>query len=192
AFSFPLAVAGPAQQLSQPLKEMIQIITFIRSTMNFSAPILMDVKSDEVYKLTYVEKAGPFPSETFRAAICALHELNTARILDQTDREAFQTTINQLDDVFATIDNGAEPVSKAFIWISESSPRFFDLLRQRHPFALVVLAHYCVVLHRLRWLWWISSWGRRILAEISGTLENEWKPFVEWALNETALECLES
>ncbi|KAL3482585.1 hypothetical protein BJX62DRAFT_112375 [Aspergillus germanicus] len=187
AFAFPLAVSGPDDGPSDPLGEMLQIFTFIKSTMEFSSPILTGPKSAEMRQLTYIEGIDPGRglSGFSCLAISALYGLNATRILDWQDNRAFHQSINMLKDLFANIDSGAEPVSKTFMWISETPARFHHLLHQRHPFAFVILAHYCVALHHLRRAWWISSWGQNVLSMINRILSPEWRPFMEWALDVT-------
>lgn len=187
AFAFPLAVAGSASKLLDPLEEFVEIIRLIRSTMNFSAPILTDTKSDELSQLTHVEATNSVLMGASCSAIVKLHELNVIHILDPMDRQAFHQTISQLGEALACIDSGVEPVAKAFIWMSEFPSRFHELLLQHHSFALVVLGHYCVAIHRLRWLWWISSWGERVLVAIKEVLDPEWAPSLKWALEMTGL-----
>ncbi|KAI9041858.1 NADH-ubiquinone oxidoreductase subunit B [Aspergillus affinis] len=150
AFAFHLAVSGPGHEISDPLGEMTQIITLIKSTMNFSAPLLTDAKSDEMGQLTHVEEASPGLSEISRSAISNLYGLNTTHVFEEENRQAFHSAICLLEDHFANIDGGAEPVSKTFMWMDEIASNFSDLLRERHPFALVIFAHYCVMLPRLR------------------------------------------
>ncbi|CAG8257864.1 unnamed protein product [Penicillium salamii] len=189
AFAFPLAVSGPSQEISDPLGEIIQIIFLVKSTMKFSAPLLTDTMTDEMTLLTYVEESNPSLSDSSRSAISKLYELNNTRI-SKVDQNTFRLTVHLLENLFANLDSGAEPVSKAFMWISELDSQFSDLLDAREPFALVIFAHYCVVLHRLRWLWWISSWGQRVLSVIGRELDSEWKPLIAWSLQATGLEGL--
>ncbi|CAG8295046.1 unnamed protein product [Penicillium salamii] len=189
AFAFPVAVSGPSQEISDPLGELLQIISLVKSTMRFSAPLLTDTMTKEMIMLTYVEDSSPTLSDSSRSAILKLYELiNTS--VSNVDQNAFRSTIHPLEHLFATLDSGAEPVSKAFMWISELDSWYLDLLNARHTFALVIFAHYCVVLHRLRWLWWISSWGQRVLSVLSRELDSEWKPLIAWSLQATGLEGL--
>jgi hypothetical protein len=108
-------------------------------------------------------------------------------MLDPADHQVFHQTISQLGDAFACIDSGLEPLAGVFMSISEVPTRFHHFLLQHHPFALVIFGHYCVALHHLRWLWWISFWGERVLVAIKEKLDSEWTPFLEWALDTTGL-----
>lgn len=189
AFAFPLAFSTEAQELDPPdaLEEIIRSIKLIRSTMTFSAPILTGVKSDEMTQLTHISENAPGLSTHLDPGISALHEINATRITDQENRQAFHIAISQLGVLFGKINNGSEMVSNTFMWLCEMPAQFYCLLQRRHPFALVIFAYYCVALHGLKGVWWISSWGRRVLSVIDGTLSPEWRPFIEWALHTTGL-----
>lgn len=187
AFAFPLAFSARAQELSDPLEEMIQIIRLIKSTMEFSAPILTGVKSNEMTQLTHVSECIWGFSTRSCPAISTLRELNANRIKDPENRQAFHIAINQLGDLFAKINSGVEPVSNTFMWMCEIPAQFYCSLQQRHPLAMIIFAYYCVALHRLRRLWWISSWGQRVLDVINRTLSSEWKPFMKSVLHTTGL-----
>lgn len=49
-------------------------------------------------------------------------------------------------------------------------PEYFDLLRHRNPMALVILAHYAVVLWYCREQWWCSNWGWRVVSVVASML----------------------
>lgn len=185
AFAFPLAASGPTHNISDPIGEIVQITKLVKSTMSFSAPLLMHTKTEEMSRLTYIEESNPSLSDSSRSALSKLYDLNSIQRLNQEEHQAFQSTIHLLKDLFANIDNGAEPVSKTFMWISEIPSQFADLLDIRHPFALVIFAHYCVALDQLRWLWWISSWGHRLIRQISCSLDPTWRIHIAWVLNTT-------
>jgi hypothetical protein len=80
---------------------------------------------------------------------------------------------------------GGEPTDFAFCWAYRIPVRFQDLIRERQPFALVVLAHYAVVLHHLHESWWMGSWGTRILNEIVDYLDPEWRELISWPIDAT-------
>ena len=179
AFAFPLSIPASARESPEPLEEMIQIIGLIKSTMTFSAPILTGVKSDEMAQLTHVNENHSGGPQCPCPPISVLYEINANHVKGPESRQAFQTTIEQLEDLFSKINRGAEPLSHAYIWICEISNTFYCSLQQRHPLALIIFAYYCVALHHLRHLWWISSWGQRVLNDIHKMLRPVWMPFIE-------------
>ncbi|KAK9854904.1 NADH-ubiquinone oxidoreductase subunit B [Penicillium brevicompactum] len=125
AFAFPLAASGPTHNISDPIGEIVQITKLVKSTMSFSAPLLMHTKTEEMSRLTYIEESNPSLSDSSRSAISKLYELNSIQRLNQEEHQAFQSTVHLLKDLFANIDNGAEPVSKTFMWITISWPNAY-------------------------------------------------------------------
>lgn len=67
-------------------------------------------------------------------------------------------------------------------WAIRSPPEFLEGLKTREPFALVILAHFCVFLHLTRDNWCIGSWGRLILGEIVQILDADWQRHIKWAV----------
>ncbi|KAL2816186.1 hypothetical protein BDW59DRAFT_153409 [Aspergillus cavernicola] len=59
---------------------------------------------------------------------------------------------------------------------------FSDLLEQRRPEALVILAHYAVLLHRYRDSWLFGDSGRFIIEEVTRYLGSEFEEWLEWPL----------
>ncbi|KAF5979580.1 cutinase transcription factor 1 beta [Fusarium bulbicola] len=76
----------------------------------------------------------------------------------------------------------------AMTWCLSVSPEFLDLIRQRHPVALCVLAHYCVILDRVgRSQWFMRNWGKPVLQDIRNEMEPRWSSMLQWCL--AAVEC---
>jgi hypothetical protein len=71
-------------------------------------------------------------------------------------------------------------------WPSEVSPEFFQLLKEKRPFALVLLAHWCVPVYRTPSLWF-NAWAQNIVAEVSKSLEEEWKCAVIWPAEQVGI-----
>ncbi|KAK8013309.1 hypothetical protein PG991_009580 [Apiospora marii] len=68
-----------------------------------------------------------------------------------------------------------------FTWPVRCPAKFGELIRQRSPRALVVLAHYAVLLHRSRDLWPIGPSAPRFLQVISDVLgPGEYEAQLEW------------
>lgn len=78
----------------------------------------------------------------------------------------------------------AEPTSLTLVggWAIRAPPAFLEGLSAREPFALVILAHFCVFLHITRENWCIGSWGRIVLREIVQILDADWQCHIKWAV----------
>jgi len=69
----------------------------------------------------------------------------------------------------------------AFIWSVCNKARFNELVMQRLPQALVILAHYSVLLHHARHVWQIGDAGARFLRTVCNALGPEYSSQLRWA-----------
>jgi hypothetical protein len=59
--------------------------------------------------------------------------------------------------------------------------QFVLKLKEQDPLALVILAHYAVILHWLREEHlWMRGWGKDIVDTVKHTLDKEWLDCIEW------------
>ncbi|KAJ4984449.1 C6 finger domain-containing protein [Stagonosporopsis vannaccii] len=65
-------------------------------------------------------------------------------------------------------------------WLVRVSSGYIDLLNQRRPEALVVLAHYAVILHRARDYWTVGNAGAILLRFIKCHLGAYWQDWLAW------------
>jgi hypothetical protein len=73
------------------------------------------------------------------------------------------------------------------IWPMKLTPSFLSLLstdHQPHPAALILLAHYCLVLRRLDGCWYFCGGARKLLGSILRRLSARWRRCVEWPVRE--------
>ncbi|RMJ05253.1 hypothetical protein CDV36_014091 [Fusarium kuroshium] len=72
----------------------------------------------------------------------------------------------------------------AIIWPMTLKDEFLDLIRARHPAALVVVAHYCTVLDAVgSKFWFLENWGYRLLTAIVEGLGPCWYESVRWPMD---------
>jgi hypothetical protein len=76
-----------------------------------------------------------------------------------------------------------------FSWPVLVSQRYIDLMSERNPEALVVLAHFCVMLNMLNSLWFMEGCAVRILDQCRRDLDDEWLPYIQWPLSVLGLGC---
>jgi len=70
------------------------------------------------------------------------------------------------------------------IWPGTISREFIVLLHERRPEALVILAHYCVLLKRGSSYWYLEGVGAKMLVEIANILGERWLPWIQWAIDQ--------
>ncbi|TGJ78182.1 hypothetical protein E0Z10_g10582 [Xylaria hypoxylon] len=71
----------------------------------------------------------------------------------------------------------------AFIWSVCNEARFNDLVMQRSPQALVILAHYTALLHHSKSVWQIRDAGYRFLHTICSVLGPSYESQLWWVRN---------
>lgn len=106
---------------------------------------------------------------------------------DAEIQEAYESTLSYIGGVqLAIAANNEEPRDIcrrliAFPGLIEKK-RFYDLVEEAQPRALVVLAHYFALLARFRDIWWVGDAGVRELKAISGVLGGEWQEMIDWPM----------
>lgn len=145
------------------------------------------VAAGDLHLLVHSQETRPTMPNMSRLVIQSIRRQNQMESLRQPtrDHEAFAQTIDQLSISLEQLMNGGEPKDFAFCWAFRVPVRFSELVREREPFALVVLAHFAVIMHHLRESWWMGNWGSRILKEIVEILgfDSAWRELISWPLD---------
>ncbi|KAI1425851.1 hypothetical protein F5Y12DRAFT_744929 [Xylaria sp. FL1777] len=77
-----------------------------------------------------------------------------------------------------------ERLRSAMIWLVKIPDPFIELLKTHDSEALCVLAFFCVLLKRLEHLWWIEGWSFHLIERIYSTLDNKYRLWIQWPLEE--------
>lgn len=67
------------------------------------------------------------------------------------------------------------------------STSFAQLIKRRVPQALVILAYYSVLLDILDAKWWMHGWATRVLRDVLGELDEQWRHWIEWPVQAVLL-----
>ncbi|KAL5373628.1 hypothetical protein DPSP01_012565 [Paraphaeosphaeria sporulosa] len=96
--------------------------------------------------------------------------------------EAYKEAIGRLDLLFDVISKTAEPPSDSLLrlWIHFVPSRFVELLSEKQPGALIIFAHYGVLLGRGRHYWFLEGMDEMILAVADAFVPIEWKSWLDW------------
>ncbi|RHZ72378.1 hypothetical protein CDV55_108012 [Aspergillus turcosus] len=185
SLAFPLI--AEQSQANTALDDLCQAFQVARNSMNVLAQITDQVSGGELKPLLGKDESGPKMPDTSRLAIMSLSMTNS-RLASRNpnhEREMFEATIRQLGESLEQLAQGREASIVAFQWMYHIPQRFIDLLHERHPFALVILAHYAVVLHFMRSHWWMGEWGARVIQQIGRLLDSQWRQSINWVLDAT-------
>ena len=72
----------------------------------------------------------------------------------------------------------------AHMWPGSITQDFLELIYEKYPRALVILAYYCVLLKRNNHLWYLKGLGTGLLGSIWEELGEEWRPWIQWAMGQ--------
>lgn len=70
--------------------------------------------------------------------------------------------------------------SLTFSWPAKSSKDYISLLALKHPVAMIILAHFAVLLHLKKKFWWIGDWGCTIIRGVDAALAMDLRMWLLW------------
>lgn len=126
--------------------------------------------------------------DSLASRIRAAHSLDCsrnreARLLDVS--VIYDSAIPELRSMFFGLQR-PNSVLSVFSWIAFVGRPFVSLLKQLHPAALVVLAHYGVALLALNHVWWLRGVGSRVILSVveimSDRYDEQWLRLLEWPM----------
>lgn len=147
------------------------------------APILQ-------WDLAAESEAETHPAEPVRfAALEELWELDRLAVTAaevETLKEALRW-LRIIYTIMTTPNSNNDPASAALSWPVRVPEMYLTMVRQRHPAALILLSHFCLLLNKVEDFWWIHGMSRRLLQEIHQTIGSEWEPWIAWPLQDLVL-----
>lgn len=187
AIAFPVLARPDVHGSSiSTLDDLCVVFEQTRASIAVIAEVIDRVKDGDLRPLIRRDESRPKMPDTSRLAILSLRRLNT--ILGNNpahETDIYDHTIHHLSLALERLAEGSEPTILAIRWIFHIPARFIELIRARRPFALVILAHFAVIMHSLRGHWWMGSWGMDVLGDVGQTLNGEWREHISWVIDAT-------
>ncbi|KAL1964527.1 hypothetical protein VTN77DRAFT_6824 [Rasamsonia byssochlamydoides] len=185
AFGYPHP--PESEDIWAPVEDLCQVLLLTRGMREVLNTTLPWVEGSEFSVVLQLDtSAHPVP-DAVRVALERLYETNDicAQQMDHHHREAYASAIEQLGIMFGEFEKETPLVkSVAARWPIKVDGKYFECLQARSPFALVILSHYCLILHRLREYWWLEGWGTRVLRSIWLLLHDRWRQLISWVMEE--------
>lgn len=177
----------PDENQPGPLDEFFEIFQLTRWLVSIMMRLIERISVTELGPLIIPDDSRPTMPDMSRLVVLSLRRQNImeAERDPAHEKEIYDSAIGHLSDSLEQLMKGGEPRVFAFCWCFRIPEPFLDLMTSHQPFALVVLAHYAVILHHLRDMWWMGDWGTRILREIGELLEPEWRELISWPIDAT-------
>lgn len=104
---------------------------------------------------------------------------------DANDIPAYEGALHWLRQAFAhnySPDSGLGPRNAVLFWIERTPYAYIELLKLQEPIAMVLLAHWCVLLKRASHIWYFEGLAEQVLEEIKPFIGSELLPWIEWPL----------
>lgn len=109
-----------------------------------------------------------------------MFESTSCEMVLMTLREAFaRTSIRPQNTPYRNAIN---------LWVGALPDDYIKSLQQKEPWALIALAHFCVLFHRSETVWFMKGHGTRLLVTIIENLDIAWRRFVQWPCEELQIE----
>jgi hypothetical protein len=123
----------------------------------------------------------------FDEALAYLERRNE-RVSELVDsREMYNQAIQKLRVCLEKIEANPGDRAAALNWLVFLESSYVSSLKSKQPLALVILAHYGVVLHSLREHWFLHRFGIRVIEAVHLSLGEDWKPLVHWPMRQVGL-----
>ncbi|KAJ5542858.1 hypothetical protein N7535_005281 [Penicillium sp. DV-2018c] len=169
------------------LDEFFEVFQLTRWLVNIMMKSADRIAGSELNPLVEREDPPATMPDMSRLVVFSLLQQNGMEAMRDTthEKKIYDAAIEHLSNALKQLMKGGEPHAFAFYWCFRIPEEFLELLEARRPFALVVIAHYAVILHHLRDEWWMGDWGAQILKEIGDLLEPQWQELISWPIDAT-------
>jgi hypothetical protein len=136
---------------------------------------------------TFAMEITPLPEDKDDQSLeyVSRHLLNLQYIKDSTtvaELEAYAEAISQLRQLLAASSATSDSLTRRIftsIWPAEISDTFIGLLHNERPPALIITAHYCILLKRCHSCWYMEHRAYNLFRAVQQSLTEEWMPYVE-------------
>ena len=99
--------------------------------------------------------------------------------------QASSTALHLLRSCFAMLFLASKPVSimrTLTLWVESIPSTYLQALSELQPGALVILAHWCIMLKRAEMRWYLQGSAKNVLSAIHRALNEEWSAQIAWPL----------
>ncbi|KAE8453290.1 hypothetical protein EG329_011357 [Mollisiaceae sp. DMI_Dod_QoI] len=110
--------------------------------------------------------------------------------LSVAEAEALEEALSFLIEVHAQLslrNRVVDQVGTTLSWPIRVRDSYIAMVSQQKPEALVVLAHYCLLLNKIDHFWFMAGMSRHLLQTIHRTLGKEWEIWIAWPLQDLVL-----
>ncbi|MCJ1447280.1 MAG: hypothetical protein MMC23_007791, partial [Stictis urceolatum] len=128
----------------------------------------------------------PLPAAV-ESALNALSTHNEQYTRDETMKKSYREAVGSLWFTFLLLQEKPRYQMAVLPFAVLAPMEVLENIGKKEPIALLILAHYAVVLHHLNEHIWQRGWGRWIVEEVSQEVDSDWSQYLEWAEREVGI-----
>ncbi|KAJ0123933.1 hypothetical protein J7T55_012405 [Diaporthe amygdali] len=168
-----------------PVKELLHAITLGRSTTTFVRNQLASqpwLDSMVVSKFSTVRNELVDNLELRFPQLALIRDLVERHCKNEQKHACLQAITTLFNDIAFLVDNAGDPQQMKVIWGwgNEVDAVFLAMCSKRNAVALVILAHYAVLISLNTGLWHLRGWPAALLRHIETLLMGEWDEGLDW------------
>jgi hypothetical protein len=193
--SFAFAQSPSPAQDQSPVDELIQIFTLLQGVRVVLQSAMPWVSKGPLSPLL---RRGAIPSsdatknsihvpKDFDEALVRLGGYNERTYETADSHEMYKQAIQSLRDCLEKIEANPGDKAAAINWLVFLESSYVSSLKDNQPLALVILAHYGIVLNGLRDSWFVQGLGTRVIEVVHMSLSEKWRPLVHWPMEQVGL-----
>ncbi|MCJ1391629.1 hypothetical protein MMC18_004494 [Xylographa bjoerkii] len=172
---------------SNPLPEMFEMISVMRGCADIVRSGQQWLESSPFKHLLLPQPTDPsqaLPTE-IEGALTGLLDRNDQTTIQPALRDAYKKAIEILWESFKLAGNmpGEQVTGLPFPILIPTE--VLIMMREGDPMALIILAHYGIILHWLDTVPWMAGWGSQTVNAVNETVGEEWRGYIAWALQES-------
>ena len=108
------------------------------------------------------------------------------------DSEVLNETLNLLLQALAlvtmsSVNHEIDVIVVVYGWPIKVPEAFFAMVKEERTEALILLAHYSLLLNKVDYLWYVEGMSRRLLQTVHGKIGTEWEAWITWPLQDLVL-----
>jgi hypothetical protein len=167
------------------IDELLRMFALVRRIVSLWASCLHLIRQAEIAGLLLrpgrTDGDARVASHVY-TALSTLEDLNESTTVDIGDKEVYKVVIKRLSQLAETVVTQPDDWSHVMRWGNVIPERFLQLLKAQEQLALVVLAHYCVIVHHSQKWWCMKGWSEKVFDAVVRTLHEDWQPNLDWAV----------
>ena len=165
-----------------PIEELLQIFLLIRKIVPMWMNSIQHLRNEHNGR-TLIMRYPPIeinlPQE-IHTALQKLKELIDVEPLPFDERNIYNQAVSSLQWNTLTILARPRDFGQVARWANMIKQEYIDLLVERNPIALFILANYCILLHHAGTRWCLQGWAMHVLNAVKDSIGEEWLPRLQW------------